>query len=445
MLLLNFVPCIIILLNTCIALATKCTPFQYNTGNFESNVENLKTLLEPFTSSWPIYNNTTVPSSGKLIEQFQKGKADPDVHLNFTQLVTKYGYPVEQHQVITEDQYCLTLFRIPRPNAPVVFLMHGVLCSSDDWITIGQEKGLAYTLYDAGYDVWLGNARGNKHSRCNLHLSPDCAEFWKFSFEEIGLYDIPAMIDYALENTGKSKLLYVGHSQGTTSFYVMTSMRPEYNDKIAFMVCLSAVVFMSHVRSPLIQLISPFENDVEALAELVGGYEVAPRDAFIDALTSTFCGSPELAELFCESIIYVLSGFNYPQLNASVLPVIYSHYPAGSSIYQLVHYAQETNSGKFGRFDYGVTGNLAKYNAIVPPNYPLDKVRCPMAIFYSNNDWLTSAPDIVTFLKQLPNVIEFYHVPCASFMHFDYIFGKDSDVLVNKEILSLLAKYKNDS
>ena len=39
---------------------------------------------------------------------------------------------------------------------------------------------LAILLAAKGYDVWLGNSRGNRYSRTHARLSPKSAQFWKF-------------------------------------------------------------------------------------------------------------------------------------------------------------------------------------------------------------------------------------------------------------------------
>jgi len=155
--------------------------------------------------------------------------------------------------VTTEDKYVLTLHRIPRPGAKPVLLVHGLEDTSSTWIVMGPHSGLGYFLYANGYDVWMGNVRGNRYSKGHVKLNPSTDKaYWSFSWHEIGVYDLPAMIDGVLEKTGYQKLSYFGHSQGTTSFFVMASSRPQYNSKIHLMSALAPVAFMKHMKAPLL-------------------------------------------------------------------------------------------------------------------------------------------------------------------------------------------------
>lgn len=50
-----------------------------------------------------------------------------------------------------------------------------------------------YALADVGFDVWMGNARGNRHSRAHTSFNPDGSredrrKFWSFSWHEIGIF-----------------------------------------------------------------------------------------------------------------------------------------------------------------------------------------------------------------------------------------------------------------
>lgn len=63
----------------------------------------------------------------------------------------------------------------------------------------------------------------------------------------MGIYDLPAMIDYILSRTGEKQLFYIGFSQGTTQFWILTSLKPEYNEKIKLMSAMAPVAYMGHV------------------------------------------------------------------------------------------------------------------------------------------------------------------------------------------------------
>jgi len=82
------------------------------------------------------------------------------------------------------------------------------------------------------------------------------------SFHEMGIYDLPATIDYILEQTNQSQLHYIGHSMGTCMFYVMSSMRPEYNHKIRVQISFAPIAYVHNMKSMLNSLV-PYANQIK--------------------------------------------------------------------------------------------------------------------------------------------------------------------------------------
>ena len=97
-------------------------------------------------------------------------------------LIEKSGYPAERHSVTTDDGYVLELQRIANPGGCPVLLQHGFSTSSAQWVLGRSDRALAYLLADCGYDVWLGNSRGNTYGRRHLSLDPAKGAFWEFSY-----------------------------------------------------------------------------------------------------------------------------------------------------------------------------------------------------------------------------------------------------------------------
>lgn len=124
-----------------------------------------------------------------------------DEDMTLQQRVHKHGYKIKSHPVHTEDGFILTVFQIMKPhlskedevNAPVVLMQHGLGDDANTWLRNGK-KSPALILAHAGYNVFLGNNRGNRYSRKHLNLDPrkDAKQYFDYSFYEHGKYDVPA-------------------------------------------------------------------------------------------------------------------------------------------------------------------------------------------------------------------------------------------------------------
>jgi lysosomal acid lipase/cholesteryl ester hydrolase len=67
---------------------------------------------------------------------------------------------------------------------PPILFQHGILSDSDAWIAHHADVAPAFVAASAGYDVWLGNARGNKYSTGHVELDSeiDAKEYWDFGW-----------------------------------------------------------------------------------------------------------------------------------------------------------------------------------------------------------------------------------------------------------------------
>ncbi|XP_040152477.1 lipase 3-like [Anopheles arabiensis] len=385
---------------------------------------------------------------------------NPDTDLSTPEIAVRHGYQAESHTLKTADGYLLTLHRLPcgrigctaqggKGTGQPVFLQHGLLSSSADWLLSGPEKALAFILADAGYDVWLGNARGNTYSRKHVSFSSDETAFWDFSWHEMAMYDIPAEIDYLYNmraqerNDTTRNLLYVGHSMGTTMIFALLASRPEYNERLEAVFALAPVAFMGHVKSP-IRLLAPFSHDIEMILKFFGGNEFMPQNKIIRYLAKYGCELTEAEKYICENTVFVLCGFDKEQYNATLMPVIFGHTPAGTSTKTVVHYAQEIhNEGNFQLFDYGESENQRRYGRASPPGYNLENISTPIALFYANNDWLAGPKDVANLFNQLHRTsIGMFKIPNDNFNHVDFLWGNDAPEVVYKQLLMLMQRYK---
>jgi hypothetical protein len=123
-----------------------------------------ETYLQDVTSDIDLQNRVN-KIENLMEDKIDNLTSDPDDKKSFYEIVSAAGFITEVHPVITADGYKLTMFRIKSKDftagRPVAFLQHGIVDSADCWIMNYAAVAPAFQLVRAGYDVWLGNARGN--------------------------------------------------------------------------------------------------------------------------------------------------------------------------------------------------------------------------------------------------------------------------------------------
>ncbi|XP_020715809.1 lipase 3 isoform X1 [Ceratitis capitata] len=365
------------------------------------------------------------------------------------------NYPVEAHTVQTTDGYILTLFRIPYSlrtqnahisNKTVLFLQHGLISSSDGWILVGPNQALPYLAADAGYDVWLGNFRGNTYSRRHISRSPEKHAFWRFSFHELAIYDLPAMFDYVLNTTQSGSLHYVGHSMGTTTIFVLMSLMPWYMERIRTAHLLAPVAYVDHQGAPLTRFTAPILGTPSPLTKALSDNNILGYNEFLSLFGAETCANEVVEETICANLLFIYTGFDPVNTNYSLIPEIIKTHPAGGSTNQIIHYMQEYVSGHFRQYDHGFKENILYYSQPTPPDYPLENVRAspPLQIYYADNDLQSSPIDVFRLLPRMGKNIELRHINLTTWNHLDYMWAFNVKKVINKIILSYISEYESE-
>ncbi|CAG5013326.1 unnamed protein product [Parnassius apollo] len=368
---------------------------------------------------------------------------------NFTEFARNYGYAAEEHTVITEDGYILSIFRIPkgkncrgRVRQPPVLLMHGLLQSSDSWLDAGPSAGLAFLISDACYDLWVGNVRGTYYGRRNVRLNPDAdSQFWNFTSHEMGILDVPSIINYMLNETGSSELIYVGYSQGARIFFIMCSETFGYCDKIKVSINIAPAARVKYTRSVPIQLLTRFYAVTEPFLSGPRELEVLQKEGLIQKASSFFCKDSILAGTVCRAALALIDSYDPGSILTQTIRVLFGHFPAGTSARNLAVFGQNVIAGRFQKYDYGPSKNLELYGTVNPPLYNLNRTNMPVVLLHSENDLLVDSKDVQWLSAQLPNLIESYKVRHSTWTHFDNCYSRYTNITIFLKIREYLHKY----
>ncbi|TKY44679.1 Gastric triacylglycerol lipase [Spatholobus suberectus] len=304
-------------------------------------------------------------------------------------VITDLGYPYEAIHVITADGYILLLERIPRRDSrKAVYLQHGVLDSSMGWVSNGVVGSPAFAAYDQGYDVFLGNFRGLV-SREHVNKNISSRQYWRYSINEHGTEDIPAMIDKIhqvktaelrltkpdieeeTDDDQLYKLCAICHSLGGAAMmmYVITRRIEGKPHRLSRLVLLSPAGFhgdsniVFSMAELLLVLLAP------VLSLLVPAFYIPTRffRMLVNKLARDLHNLPAVGGLVQTLMSYVVGGDSSNWVGVLGLPHYNMNDMPGVSFRVALHLAQMKRTGRFRMFDYGsASANMEVYGSPMP-------------------------------------------------------------------------------
>ncbi|KAE9548821.1 hypothetical protein FO519_007974 [Halicephalobus sp. NKZ332] len=372
---------------------------------------------------------------------------DPEESMTTPEMIRFWGYPAEAIQVTTEDGYIIELHRIKwgKTNSsqtpgkkPVIFMQHGLECASDNWVSNLPTQSAGFLFADAGFDVWLGNMRGNTYGKAHKTLDPNSHDFWKFSWDEMVQYDLEATINYVLNATGQDSLYYMGHSQGTLTMFSKLSSDQNFAKKIKKFFALAPVGTVKYIKGLLEYIAKFLYPEFEIVFDILGAGEFLPQ-SWITKLISDWVCSGFIGNDLCDDIMFLIGGPESNQLNKTRTPVYTAHTPSGTSTQNILHWAQMVLTGKVEKYDFrSAKENQKHYGSSTPPEYDFTLVNAPVYLYWSDADWLGDAKDIEEFL--LPTLPPAYLVQSNKlddFNHLDFIWGLNAAKQVYQPIIQI--------
>ena len=312
----------------------------------------------------------------------------PEVTTSFREQCLLHNYPIEEYSVLTEDNYILTLYRIPGKGPPVLFL-HGLLNSANVFIINQCGASPGFILADAGYDVWFANFRGSHLSRKHLYYDQSTAEYWDWSFQELLMYDFPASVRHVKEATGYPKIAVIGYSLGGSVVLNAVAMFPEeLGNHIDIGILLTTPGGVVSPQSYYMQLI---RSGIIPVIFGVFGVQV-----FMDWSEDTFM--PKLTVNFKEIVKFIAKDIMDLDINGGKAEdmAVYAVKTRGGTSMKSISYLGQYMRNRLRAprmYDYGLEENLMRYGKTEPPAIYYSNITLKIAIFNAEFDRVVSKTD----------------------------------------------------
>ncbi|XP_049833848.1 lipase member M-like [Schistocerca gregaria] len=367
---------------------------------------------------------------------------DPQLLMTTDDICRSNGYRCEVHPVSTEDGYELTMHRI-LPSAPfraAILVMSGLIGCSDNFFAFGKNNSLPFMLADAGYDVFLGNQRGCAYSRGHKKWTRRDPQYWRYTLDDVALFDMPALVSLAQRLSGERRLFYVGYSAGTHSLYAFLQLRPDLRPSLRAAFLLGPAVLFTRHHNPLIRALASFPDRTLREMGKNAGELMGRTRSFVQLVWQT-CrdDAPPLLKRGCRSFSKMFFGLTANKTKGVNEPFTMAHSFCGTSTMASAHYIQMMKSRKLEGFDWGPKENFRRYGSEKPPEYQLQNITLPIASFVGRNDRYVSLEDAQLLSRKSSRNLGVFVMPPGGWDHFDYVANTQAPRLIYDRILGMMA------
>lgn len=401
-----------------------------------------------YRASRRLFNRFITPAQKRAEERKKSTSTSIRSATDFVDLCRLFGYTAEEHVLQTKDGYLLGLHRLAwrqgeeeeRVNSGpgsirkrVIYMHHGLLMNSEVWVCLTDaQRCLPFVLVERGFDVWLGNNRGNKYSKKAINCSSQDLKFWNFSIDEFAFHDIPDSIAYILETTNQPSLSYIGFSQGTAQAFASLAIHPRLNEQVNVFIALAPAMSPAGLSNGIV------DSLVKASPHIL--FLLFGRRSILSSATmwQNILYPPLHARVIDMGL---RSLFNWRTLNiaASQKLAAYPHLYSFTSTKSVVHWFQIMRTKSFQMFDDDVqgplsTGKPSRYTRVA--RYPTRNIKTPIVLVYGGSDSLV---DIRAMLAELPRQTVATEIP--HYEHLDFLWARDVDAQVFPHVFDALESF----
>ena len=392
-----------------------------------------------------------------------------DIQGTFSYVAKEKNLDYTMHEIVTKDNYIIKIFNIKHKgfnknqekSKGIVFLLHGFQDSADTWLLAQNEQNIAMKLLDQGYDIWLGNTRGNKYSNKHVFENNNTENFWYFTPDEMASYDLPDSIEYVLKKTKQKTLKFVGCSQGSRVFLKAISL-PKTSKKLQRViekaVLLAPVIYVSGqkgwVPDILNKTVHPFLQPINDFFMNLGVIKAFPL-----SIQKSNCEKTQGFDLIMRSVTeFFLNYFSFLikysiYIMECINPYFYTfdtslirddieiikkaawHVPAGASFKNLAYYNAPRQSKKqeIRQYDNGPYRNKLIYGQSETFEYDFSLITTKISFYLGLDDFFMQKGHLEIAIKKMVNNKDNMKVKyLENFGHMTFILGLKNAKVINE-------------